>query len=70
MVIPMPWPPMVRLEELSHTLGFSKEKDFHLQSMPQLGEIGYSQVVNPAIFPWLKSMISVELLGMTWTYPK
>lgn len=25
------------LQELSNTLGFSKEKDFHLQSIPPLG---------------------------------
>ena len=66
-LFPRPGPPMVRLEELSQTLGFSKEKDFHLQSIPQLGEICKWWIL---LFPWLKSMISVELLGMTWTHPK
>ena len=41
-LFPRPGPPMVRLEELSQTLGFSKEKDFHLQSIPQLGEICFA----------------------------
>ena len=65
MVIPMPfllpWPALPFgsvFEELSHTLGFSKEKDFHLQSMPQLGEI------------WLVSagIASGESAGFPWFF--